>query len=191
MRKRKFPPRPKRLRPGYLSLAAMGQSLPQVCRKRHREKILLAKVVRAGISACAVHYPDTSAGPRHFLILPAGGTSNCWWDFQLLVAHPESLARHCPQLEGADSPSWICDNCKICVAPSNQHLFHSHICRPSESDARPLIASFHGHIVASTHKHQRWRVKSPSIIKSWCREVPGTSSGESAKAGSKEKYRKV
>ena len=79
MRKRKFPPRPMRLRPGYLSLAAMGQSLPQVCRKRHREKILLAKVVRAGISACAVHYPDTSAGPRHFLILPAGGTSNCWW----------------------------------------------------------------------------------------------------------------
>ena len=152
MQKRKFPPRPKRLRPGYLcvSWSHGPKCAPGLQRETQRQKIGLSKVVRAGISACAVHHPDTPAGRRHSLVLPAGGTSNCWW----LTAEP--LTGHCLRLEGADSPSWICDNCKICVAPSNQHLFHSHVFRPAESHARSLIASFHGHIVAFTHKHQRW-----------------------------------
>lgn len=150
MQKRKFPPRPKRLRPGYLcvSWSHGPKRAPGLQRETQRQKIGLAKVVRAGISTCTVHHPDTPAGPRHSFVLSAGGTSNCWW------FTAESLARHCLRLEGADSPSWICDNCKICVAPSNQHLFHSHVLRPAESQARPLIASFHRHIVAFTHKHQ-------------------------------------
>ena len=166
MQKRKFPPRPKRLRPGYLcvSWSHGPKCAPGLQRETQRQKIGLSKVVRAGISACAVHHPDTPAGRRHSLVLPAGGTSNCWW----LTAEP--LAGHCLRLEGADSPSWICDNCKICVAPSNQHLFHSHVFRQAESHARSLIASFHGHTVAFTHKHQRWCVKSLSIINSWCRK---------------------
>ena len=182
VQKRKFPPRPKRLMPSYFCVPwSHGPKLaPGLQKETQRQKILLAKVVRAGISTCAVHHPDTPAGPRHSLVLPAGGTPKCWW----FTAEP--LARHCLQLEGADSPSWICDNHKIFKAPSSQHLFHSCVCRPAESHARPLIALFHGHIVAFTHKHQPWRVKSLSIIKLWCREVPGTSSGESAKTCSKQ-----
>ena len=158
IQKRKFPPRPKRLMPSYFCVPwSHGPKLaPGLQKETQRQKILLTKVVRAGISTCAVHHPDTPAGLRHSLVLIAGGTPNCW----RFTAEP--LARHCLQLEGADSPSWICDNRKICEAPSSQHLFHSRVCRPAESHARPLIASFHGHIVAFTHKHQ-----SLSIIKLW------------------------
>ena len=73
MQKRKFPPRPKRLRPGYLcvSWSHGPKCAPGLQRETQRQKIGLSKVVRAGISACTVHHPDTPAGRRHSLVLPA------------------------------------------------------------------------------------------------------------------------